>query len=40
MLTQEPENLESAIARVNASSHREALADEIRQAENLLNQLR
>ena len=40
MLSQEPHNLETAIARVKASNHSEALADEINQAENLLNQLR
>lgn len=40
MLSQEPQNLEEAIARVKTSPHTSTLAHEIRQAENLLNQLR
>ena len=40
MLTQEAQNLEESIARVKASQHSTALADEIRQDEDLLNRLR
>ncbi len=40
MLLQEPQGLREAIARVKNSPHAPALAEEIRQAENLLNKLK
>lgn len=40
MLVQEPQGLRDAIARVKSSPHAAALADETRQAEDLLNRLK
>jgi hypothetical protein len=40
MLLQEPQGLREAIARTKNSVHATALADEIRQAENLLTKLK
>jgi hypothetical protein len=40
MLLQESQGLREAIARVKNSPHASALADEIRQAESLLNRLK